>query len=567
MGLAVRAAMFVLLVILISCLVNFSCFTSCIATNSTTIIAVEPEAERQYFNYFRHAESPFKDYLSSPRKIYVISKAAEFAVNHDENGRFVLRGILSIQNRRDNFYKLRTLLLDKRTTKLKEKAFEVFIAERQDGRYVVQTNAVKDKRSSLDTCNQNDTCDKLSTLANCSSCGYNGICHKGASHVSPWLSFALKTQRALQVNVSFIKVQMLGAHNAFNDRADGYGIADDCLWPPPYKTECIDLANQEFSFTDQLNMGIRAIEIDPWWCFGKIRMSHAHNYAYLGCGPWDREFKDGIQEIAEWKKRPENRHEIIRLYLEDGESHTRGHDDLVNGPIGEHFGDMVLTPRDLEEHFGGKWPTPFQMQQLGKTVVISAGNAYNHQGKFIHKGYWHEITINKFKSYRNSTGCEAMTHVNDPVRVYSDSTKYGPFWNGPSRTGTVMNYMDYMKCGVVYPAADQVNPQLIETAVFTWAENEPRVRLSRDTCVIISAKDKRWYVEKCEALKAFACRNKINQWIVSTEIAPYSNAMCPEGSQFSIPHNAYEHQQLSNKLIDQDTWVNFTSYATWLVGH
>ena len=37
---------------------------------------------------------------------------------------------------------------------------------------------------------------------------------------------------------------------------------------------CISVANQEFSFTDQLNMGVRHLEIDLWNCFGKIRMSH-----------------------------------------------------------------------------------------------------------------------------------------------------------------------------------------------------------------------------------------------------------------------------------------------------
>eukprot|EP00057_Strongylocentrotus_purpuratus_P008034 XP_011662508.1 PREDICTED: echinoidin-like [Strongylocentrotus purpuratus] len=51
--------------------------------------------------------------------------------------------------------------------------------------------------------------------------------------------------------------------------ADMESFLDYCPWPPPYDAACLDLANQEFSLTDMLNMGIRSLEIDPWWCFGK----------------------------------------------------------------------------------------------------------------------------------------------------------------------------------------------------------------------------------------------------------------------------------------------------------
>lgn len=559
----------VLLALLICLLQNG--FTFCSGTNYTITFSIEPNAEREYFYYFSNSkeQSPLKKYLYSPRKVYAISKAAEFSVGHYSNTcapthrSVYLRKILSIQDH-NNVYKIRTLLKDEKTGKLIDKGFQIYINELRDGRFRIQSEIIKDKRAVLEP-NQNTTCDKLSTIAKCSTCGYNGICHKGTAHLPPWLSFALKTQRALQVNMTLDKVQMLAAHNAFNDRSDGYGIADDCLWPPPYKTKCIDLANQEFSFTDQLNMGVRALEIDPWWCFGKIRMSHAHDYAYLGCGPWDREFKDGIKEIADWKKRVENRDEIVRLYLEDGESHTRSHDDLVNGPIEEHFGDVVLTPRDLDVHFSGKWPTPFEMQRLGKTIIISTANNYNHQGKFIHKGYWTEMTINKFHSFPN---CAAVKQFRGPVRVYSDSTKYGPFWNGPTRTGTITNYLDYLKCGVIYPAADQVNPQLISTSVFTWAVDEPQVRLTRDSCVALSANDKRWHIEKCSSQKSFACKNtKTDKWLISSNRAVYSSPQCPDGYRFSIPRNAHEQYQLLDAFDNQDAWINFTEYLPLLVDH
>lgn len=47
---------------------------------------------------------------------------------------------------------------------------------------------------------------------------------------------------------------------------------DTCAWPPPYKRPCYAFANQEFSFTDMLNMGIRGFEIDNYYCKNDVRV-------------------------------------------------------------------------------------------------------------------------------------------------------------------------------------------------------------------------------------------------------------------------------------------------------
>lgn len=545
--------------------------------NLTTVISVDPQEEEEYFRYFKHLpnRTPLDSYLKFPRQLYVLCKAAEFAAQNykgakAEGNKFTLRRILSVKNVQDNqAFKYRLLLQDDQTGKHQEANFAIFtVPTKVGGKYQVQVEGVKQKRSDVIK-NQTEPCDRLSRSANCSSCGYKGVCHKGTARISQWLALALKTQRKLQINISLDRVQMLAAHNAFNNRADGYGQLDDCHWPPPYKSECIDLANQEFSFTDLLQMGIRALEIDPWWCFGKVRMSHALKHAYLGCGPWDREFKDGIKEIADWSKRPENKNEVIRLYLEDGPAHTQGHDALLNGPIREHFGEKVLTPDDIQTYFHGKWPTLYQMQKTGKTVLISSGNSYNHKGKYIHRGYWKELTTDHFLSYNNCT--EAVISSPEPLRVYSDSTEYGPFWNGPKKTGTILNYMEYLKCGVVYPAADQINPNLLNTAIFTWARNQPISRLSRKSCVVLCAEDRRWHLEQCNTKNSFACvatsnENKETNWVISSTKGPYSEPACPDGFVFSVPHNAVEHYKLLKKMNSQDIWLNLKHYIPLIIG-
>lgn len=42
---------------------------------------------------------------------------------------------------------------------------------------------------------------------------------------------------------------------------------------------------------DLFNMGVWGIEIDLWWCFGKMLMSYDDDKVYWGCVLWDREFE------------------------------------------------------------------------------------------------------------------------------------------------------------------------------------------------------------------------------------------------------------------------------------
>lgn len=67
-----------------------------------------------------------------------------------------------------------------------------------------------------------------------------------ADFQSTWTYWALKNQRQqIARDVPIGKVMLLGAHNAFNNRADGY-----------------PLPNQHFSITDQLRIGMRVVDLD-----------------------------------------------------------------------------------------------------------------------------------------------------------------------------------------------------------------------------------------------------------------------------------------------------------------
>ena len=289
-----------------------------------------------------------KQHLSQQEAL-ILNEAAEFGIQRYSGGIKIikLRRILDYaKNTRSPslvLYKLHVLYQIEQGP-LKDRYLSVYVRKSHTGgmKFHLRSQDGKNKRSLRHRNGNTAQCDQLSKGANCSKCGFHGICLQGTARISSWLQYALKTQRELQIDIPVNRVQFLGAHNAFNNRASGYGDLDDCQWPVKDDEVCISVANQEFSFTDQLNMGVRHLEIDLWNCFGKIRMSHGNGDLKIGCSPWDKELTEGMTEISEWTQKPRNRNEIIQIYFDD---HTNPRDkSTINQIIRDYFGNKVLTP-------------------------------------------------------------------------------------------------------------------------------------------------------------------------------------------------------------------------------
>jgi len=130
-----------------------------------------------------------------------------------------------------------------------------------------------------------------------------------------------------------------------------------------------------------------------------------------------------------------------------------------------------------------------------------------------------------------------------------------------------MAFKKYLVCGVSIPSADQINPELMKTAVFTWAEGEPKKPITESSCVILSG-DKRWYLANCADKHYFACVSKRDEthWSVSSNKEKYSNPLCHGNMEFSVPHNGYQQQQLVKAAKGRTVWINLTPFFSSLKG-
>ena len=503
----------------------------------------------------------------SDEEVAILNRAAEFGIRHlsTDNENTNVRGILGFEKESVSgtwvLLKLHVLYQEERGP-LRDRYFSVYVNKYHTGgvRFSFKSPQEKEVRISREV-TEKSSCDQLSGEANCSKCGFRGICVQGTARISPWLQFALKTQRELQIDVPVDHVQVLGAHNSFNNRASGYGDLDDCHWPLRADDVCISLANQEFSFTDQLKMGVRNLEIDLWDCFGKIRMSHGNGEMKVGCLPWDREFTDGMKEISDWTRKSRNRNEILEIYFDDHT--TESADRPINHAIEKYFGNKVLTPADLKLKFSDRWPTIREMRQIKRTIIFIDQNN-NHSGRYLHKHFWNKgLTVNSFSPQLKN--CSAVGNIKETVRIYSDSTVYGPLWNGIKQQGTIMDFKKYLLCGVSFPSADQINSELVKTAVFTWAEGEPKHPINESSCVVLSS-ESRWHLAQCNENHHFACVSKLNKniWNVSSEMGKYLNPLCQGGMEFSVPRNGYQHQELVKTAKGKTVWLNLTPFIPLL---
>ncbi|XP_022081061.1 uncharacterized protein LOC110974050 [Acanthaster planci] len=415
------------------------------------------------------------------------------------------------------------------------------------------------------------SCTGISKDVACKKCSESTHkCMPGEVPIDPWLVAAAKQQRELQIDEPWDRLQMLDAHNGYNARAWGFGVTDTCPWPPPYPMDCNNYANQEFSFMDLLNMGIRALEIDNWFCYNEMRMAHLGDTIDLECSETDPLFSDGIKEIADWINLPGNGEEMVRIYM--NEKYNQGNDDSVNDPLEQYLGDRILTPAELADTYGGKWPTPRQMRQAGKNVVVATGSTagsgevYPHGGKYIHKIYWEDKQMRLFTNYPEC-GTKNLTNK---IRYYSDATHYGNSTHlkhdGPSNgAGVIYDFTEFVKCRVQYPATDMITPDLIKTALFTWAEGQPDPELTSESCVWVSRTDWRWYVsEDCSIELYCACQSTTDpdDWKISSSPASYSSSSdaCPTGYKFSVPQDGFRHQKLKDESGGNSVWINITPW-------
>jgi hypothetical protein len=179
-----------------------------------------------------------------------------------------------------------------------------------------------------------------------------------------WLAHALADQRTLDDDQPLQEEFWAHTHNSFD--AESYA-------PTLYGTD----PNQLYTITDQLRMGVRAIEIDLHWAIEpdgqRVAVCHGHQFDltaiifHFGCGVNDPRPEDRFSEIRTWLDAHPG--EFVLLYLENQmENNPTAHDEAT-AAIEKTLGPLVYRPAtkcapmpmDMTRH---------QLRDSGKRILI-----------------------------------------------------------------------------------------------------------------------------------------------------------------------------------------------------
>jgi len=357
-------------------------------------------------------------------------------------------------------------------------------------------------------------------------------------------SFGLKTQRDIAMDTPLNRVQILSAHNAWNDSNNAW-------------------ANQRWPLQELLNSGIRGFDYDLHLDDGEVKFCHGD------CGTLysaDDSYIDEMKELAAWVKvHPK---EIIFIDLED-RAHTQ---EGVESPLYQFFGDLLYKPSDKPTD---RWETPREMIARGKRVIVKSAND-TYDGSLIWDGKIFSVNAGSGWNYRQVMYFDADNCTSDGKPINQDDiygfmdSKLGKWFlpdDWVDQTGTIdtENIIQMLKCGVNFIDADRWDVEMIDAAVWTWNNGEPNNSGNDEDCASIALNNGRWNDSKCSQNLPYACQNNnnIDDWKITKNAGPWENGFdqCNieyPGYSFNVPGNAYQNRMIEQAGSVDWVWIAYS---------
>lgn len=415
-----------------------------------------------------------------------------------------------------------------------------------------------------------------------------------------WTASALKLQREIDLNAPINEATFIGTHNSYNSKV--YRMTPVRYMDP----------NQTLSIYDQLEMGVRSIELDAHWTtnsyFSKdILLCHGLP-SHWGCSAFDRQISEGLQEIQDWLKA--NPNEVVLLYIE---RHLDGHEPRLAAKLDAYLGQWIFKPSAVRKNGDSAKSCVSMPTTLTKADVLKAGKQlliiakecdgddphYVEQDQYLQQ--WNDFVfagngdIEKAPFTFLDSGVDDFTHFPDCAksttfsldlhhttmwRIFEDRTMLSSIAHPNSaNTVDVKTMHELIDCGINWPTMDMlsVNDSRLSAAIWSWAANYPK--MGEGQCSIYK-KDEGIENVPCNKKRiGFACQDENTHTIKSI---PYSGSMANGESicqffagknwHFAMPVNGAEMYALresvaNNKLAS--VWLNYMADNSghWIVNH
>jgi hypothetical protein len=367
----------------------------------------------------------------------------------------------------------------------------------------------------------------------------------GAGFKGSWVDRALASQYRLGDDVEMRNAPWIGTHNSFNSAAE-MGLTISTRDP-----------NQQLTIVEQLELDVRAIELDLHWIVSPAtgQLSPVVCHALPSHFPCSTEKTLGpvLEEIGGWLRQPANSRQVLFLYLEDHLDSQAGYDAAAT-LIGEKLGDLLYAPPPG----AGCQELPLSLTRdeilaAGERVLI-VGNSPCGIGSA-----WPALVFNwqPHLETRLSTFTEFPDCGAEYTRAQFEATQIRYYEDARPSQGSAARITpeiaaEMARCGVDLLGLDQLAPndQRLEALVWSWAPGQP----GRGSCAVQSARagtlSSRWRTAACSAPRRPACRRG-GRWLLGAKAVPQRSgrAVCrARGAQFAVPRTGYEAQLLRRTM-------------------
>jgi hypothetical protein len=374
------------------------------------------------------------------------------------------------------------------------------------------------------------------------------------AHEQSWVTRALSLQRALDDDLPLHEELWPHTHNSFN--ADAYP-------PTLYGLD----RNQVYTITDQLRMGIRAIEIDLHWAFDDVKVCHGGISElpvdnHFGCLPTDTTLDERLTEIRDWLAT--NADEIVLLYLENDLDDDPAAHAIAAQAIADKLGSLIYKPSTS----CGELPmdsTRRDIFESDKRVIVAGNCGPGAWGDWVHvRGpRWVEGGLEYGDDYPAYPACNAVRasehYETNWIRHWGDETGISDGANVGGDTSEA-DARNMARCGVNMIGVDNLVPfdPRLDAMVWSWAPNEPNA--ANGSCAHEGA-DGRFHTGDCAAPLEFACVTAMGGWIVAGPAAAWDQgaATCAAaGASFGVPRTGYQNELLKDAKGTTDVWLAHT---------
>jgi hypothetical protein len=391
------------------------------------------------------------------------------------------------------------------------------------------------------------------------------------AYAKTWLHRAASFQYRLGHGLPFLRTQWLGTHNSFNS-VNGE--------PTASHTD----SNQQLSLTQQLNIDMRALEIDlhyvPSLASGgskAVVVCHGRgpDQANFGCTT-EPLFSQVLPEIAAWLKAHPS--QVLLLYLEDELGDAAGYAQTVatlNSVLKRADGSsLIYRPSPSETTSKGCANLPLgisrdDVRARGAQVVL-VGNCRAGWASDVYSWDDNHVESGSTPGYRPYPACDATysrsVYDSKLVRYFEDSTFVAQAIDptrSPAQAETQMltpaRVSSMTRCGVGLLGFDQILPHdgRIDASIWSWANGEPNSSGGR--CGLQRA-DGRWVTDLCSARHPAVCRSAGGGLTLTPRAVPWAAAPAAcrgAGASFDLPRTGYENSTLRATAGSQGVWLRY----------